>query len=578
MMQLLLKTFWSVFFLFWLGVGVQAQPTAPDTSKTSTAIGPTVEEETKILAAGEEDQNNLSNAINEAYDQLLKSLQGANSKPKDSFPVLFSNDTLFFVTAPFGPLTAKERAKKVNQTCKQLEALTTLNTDSFYVDTLANTLEISYKRIPFFTVTKADALHRKMTLAKATHFYLDKIKSGIVAQREKFNLVDLLIKLGLLLLVVALFVVLFKLINKGFRWLVKKVETDWKEKYIKGLKYNNIEFITDQTAVSSTLLVVKLIRILLLIFVFYISLPAVFYIFPATKSIANTLFDYILAPIKSIFFGFVNYVPSAIAIIVIILVTRYVIRFLKYLSLQIEREEIVLPGFYSDWAKPTFNIVRFVIYAFMFVVIFPYLPGSSSPVFQGVSVFLGLLISLGSTSAIGNMVAGLVITYMRPFRLGDRVKIGEIQGDVVEKSMLVTRVRTLKNEEVTIPNAKILSGHTVNFSASVKDIGIAVFTNVTIGYDVHWKKVHELLLSAAEKTEGIESEPKPFVLQTSLDDFYVSYQLNGYTKDPNRAMAIRSEMIQHIQDNFNEANIEILSPHYRANREGGDSTVSKPSN
>lgn len=182
---------------------------------------------------------------------------------------------------------------------------------------------------------------------------------------------------------------------------------------------------------------------------------------------------------------------------------------------------------------------------------------------------------MGSSSAISNAVAGLVITYMRPFKVGDRIKIGEVAGDVIEKSLLVTRIRTIKNEDITLPNSTVLSGHTINYTTAAQELGLILHTSVTIGYDVPWKQVHELLLKAALATEGImkDEKHKPFVLQTSLDDFYVAYQLNAYTNESNRMAAIYSGLHQNIQDQFNEAGVEILSPHYRAARDGNMTTI-----
>lgn len=252
------------------------------------------------------------------------------------------------------------------------------------------------------------------------------------------------------------------------------------------------------------------------------------------------------------------------------MVTKYAIQFIEFMAGEIEKGSLVISGFYPDWAKPTFGIIKVLMYAFMFIVIFPYLPGSDSPVFQGVSVFLGILFSLGSSTAISNMVAGLVITYMRPFKIGDRIKIGEITGLVLEKSMLVTRIRTIKNEEITIPNATILSGHTINYTTSAKELGLILHTTVTIGYDVPWQKVHDLLVRAAQDADGIlkDESKKPFVLQTSLDDFYVAYQLNAYTDQPEKMALIYSNLHQQIQDKFAEAGVEIMSPHFGAIRDG----------
>ncbi|RZA04271.1 MAG: mechanosensitive ion channel family protein, partial [Moraxellaceae bacterium] len=203
--------------------------------------------------------------------------------------------------------------------------------------------------------------------------------------------------------------------------------------------------------------------------------------------------------------------------------------------------------------------------------IFPFLPGSSSPAFQGVSVFLGILISLGSSSAITNIVAGLVITYMRPFRIGDRVKIGEVVGDVMEKSMLVTRIKTIKNEDITVPNSLVLSSSTVNYSSHTKNEkqGLIVHYTVTVGYDVPWQQVYHLLVEAALKSEHVQSEPKPFVLQTSLDHYYISYQINAYTKEANKQATIYSNILENIQDVFHEAGIEIMSPSFHVIRDGG---------
>jgi small-conductance mechanosensitive channel len=211
----------------------------------------------------------------------------------------------------------------------------------------------------------------------------------------------------------------------------------------------------------------------------------------------------------------------------------------------------------------------------MFIMIFPFLPGSDSDIFKGVSVFVGLLISIGSSSAISNAVAGLVITYMRPFRIGDKIKIDEIIGTVMEKSALVTRIRTIKNEDITIPNSKILTSHTVNYSDPARETGLIIHTTLTIGYDAPWRTVHRLLLEAATGTKGVLKDPAPFVLQTSLDDFYISYQINAYIRDADKMLHIKSELHQNILDSFNRGGVEIMSPHYRAERDGNEVTIPK---
>jgi small-conductance mechanosensitive channel len=192
-----------------------------------------------------------------------------------------------------------------------------------------------------------------------------------------------------------------------------------------------------------------------------------------------------------------------------------------------------------------------------------------------VSVFLGLLFSIGSSSAISNAVAGFLITYMRPFKIGDRIKIGNIDGYVVQKSMLVTRVRSIKNEDITIPNSTILTSHTTNYSRAATEHGLILYTSVTIGYGTPWRTVHQLLIDAASATTNIisEGDKGPFVLQTSLNDFHISYQLNAYTTQTLNLEIIYSELHQAIQTKFQEAGVEILSPNYQSLRDGNKSTL-----
>ncbi len=223
--------------------------------------------------------------------------------------------------------------------------------------------------------------------------------------------------------------------------------------------------------------------------------------------------------------------------------------------------------------------MRFAVIAFAATIIFPYLPGSETPAFQGISIFLGILFSLGSSGAVANFVAGIILTYSRAYEIGDRVKISETIGDVIEKTLLVTRISTPKNVIVTIPNSMILGSHIINYSNTVRSENappLIVHTTITLGYDVPWRKVHTVLIEAAQATEHILSDPAPFVLQTSLDDFYVSYELNAYTDKASKASLmprIYSALHQNLQDKCNEAGIEILSPHYSAVRDGNQLTV-----
>lgn len=489
------------------------------------------------------------------------------------YPVVgIMGDTLFRIFSKRGELSAQERAATLTKKIRELYDDDFLVIDSFKSTETENTYTIMYGNTIVLNLNETDALWYDKNLSELGNEFRQKISDSIRAAKVEFSLTKTLIRIGLVILVLALTWFFIWLIRYANRKLIYTISSK-KEKWLKKLAYKDYTFLDEEQEYQGILFITKLLRWFVYIVLIYISLSAVFSIFPFTRGWADKLIQLILSPLKGIFISIWNYLPNLFSILAIYFVMKYFIKFVKYIFSEIESEKLKLSGFHSDWAMPTFSIVRFLLYAFMFVLIFPFLPGSDSNIFKGVSVFIGVLFSLGSTSAIANLVAGLVITYMRPFKVGDLIKIGDITGDVIEKSLLVTRVKTPKNEEVTIPNSSVLSGNTTNYSTLARTEGLIIHTTVTIGYDVPWKKMYQALLNAADRTDLILKEPKPFVLQTSLDDFYVAYQINGYTRETNRHNRIYSVLHQNIQDCCNEMGIEILSPHYRAARDGNSTTI-----
>jgi small-conductance mechanosensitive channel len=403
--------------------------------------------------------------------------------------------------------------------------------------------------------------------------YTAVILKDIQFYKKNKSFISILKQIGFALLALILIFLAIRLVNLLFKRKIDKYIESQKGKRLKALNIKSYEFLDETNLTNVVLFISKITRWFVIILLLYLTLPILFSIFPPTQRLAELLFGYLISPLNKIGLAILHYLPNLFTILIIIIITRYVLKLVRFISTEIEKGELKLPGFYRDWAKPTFNIVRFLILAFMFVMIFPYLPGSDSPIFKGVSVFIGVVFSLGSTSVISNLMAGLVMTYMRPFQIGDRIKINEIEGDVVERTAFVTRVKTPKLEYITIPNASVLTSSVINYSMSKKREGIILHTTVTIGYDVPWRKVHEILIAAAKKTKNIKKKPGPFVLQTSLDDFYVSYQLNAHSSEPGLQPLTYSELHQNIQDGFNKSGIEILSPHYRAQRDGGMLTI-----
>ena len=486
--------------------------------------------------------------------------------------VVMDGDTLFFLYDKINGISARERAILVNQRLQNIVASPTFSTDSMQVEDLLDNSRITYRHELLVNITVNDAKWYGAPPSKTAADYYEKLVTKCDEENSKRSLKDLLIQIGLSLLVLVIAIVVIKYVNRLFRWLGAKLY-DQKGKQVKGLKIKNYEILDEQRAISILLIVLKVVRILLLLIILYFTLPTILKIFPWTEGLADKLFGFVLNPVSAILHSFIQYVPNLFTILVIVTIMHYITKGVRYLAHEIQHEKLKIGGFYPDWAVPTSRLINFILYIFMLVLIWPYLPGSDSAIFQGVSVFLGLLISMGSTSAISNIVSGLVITYMRPFKIGDRVRIGEVSGDIIEKTLLVTRIRTIKNEIITVPNSNILTGSSINYSmSSAESAGLIIHTGVTIGYDVPWRKVHEMLMEAAAKTPRIEKTPAPFVLQTSLDDFYVAYQINAYTQDPSAQALIYSDLHALIQDVFAKNGVEIMSPHYRAMREGPDTT------
>ncbi|MFT4791739.1 MAG: small-conductance mechanosensitive channel [Arcticibacterium sp.] len=489
------------------------------------------------------------------------------------YPVIgFFNDTLFTVYSNLGSFSAKERASAVSVRLKKIAQIRNFAADSLKQTAEYNNLNLVYADIIVMSISEDDALWANINKESIATNYQKIIAEAVIQYQNETNIVTLLKEFGLALLVLIITFFIIKYILKLFRWTAVKIYAQ-KNIHIKGIKIRDYILFDASREVSALITLNKILKWLVVLSIVYIALPILFGIFPWTKNMAQTLFGFVLNPLKDIGLSLWGFLPNLITIIVIVIVFKYVLKGLYFLKSEIQEENLKLPGFYSDWASPTYQIIKVLVFAFMIIVIFPYLPGSDSPVFQGVSVFLGFLFTFGSAGSLSNVIAGLVLTYMRLFKIGDRVMIGGISGDVIEKNMLVTRVRTIKNEIISIPNSTVMNSHTINYSSDAPEKGLIMHSTVTIGYDVPWRDMHQVLIAAALQTPLILKEPAPFVLQTSLDDFYVSYQINAYTRESNKQAVIYSELHQNIQDLCNKAGIEIMSPHYRAARDGNQSTI-----
>lgn len=513
---------------------------------------------------------------------VTDSLKRAQSKQRiDSLrnitiatPVVIEGDTLYYIYARRGGVSPKERAASVTSMVLSLGKQFSLNPDSVYIESTDITTELMYKDKVIASFTDIDGLWENTTRDELANERRLIIVNKLYELQKEYGLMQLLKRIFFFVLVIAIQILLIW----GTVWLYRRGKARirrLKDSKLKAISIRDYELFDTQKQVRILTLLANLVKYILIFIQLIFSIPIIFSIFPQTEDLAYKIFSYIWNPIKKIGISVIDYIPDLFTIIIIWLAIRYLVKGVGYLANEIQSEKLKISGFYADWAHPTYQIVRFLLYAFMIAMIYPYLPGSDSGIFQGVSVFVGLIVSLGSSSVIGNIMAGLVITYMRPFKIGDRIKLNDTVGNVMEKTPFVTRIKTPKNEVVTIPNSFIMSSHTVNYSSSARDYGLIIHSEVSFGFEIHWKIVHDLLINAALKTPGVSEEPKPFVLETSLHDFYVMYQINAYIKDANKLAQIYSDLHQNIMDGANEAGIELLSPHYYAKRDGSETTIPK---
>ena len=399
---------------------------------------------------------------------------------------------------------------------------------------------------------------------------------GYVQNFVDFELTQTLMKglLDNLMLTLGIFIVLqtIAVVNEFFPRLYEMLEK-WRHTRFHVLRFKSLELVTPDQITDGLLSLARYSQLGLNLVLGLTGLTFGLSFFPGTHEVISGLIESLGTMLKGAGQTVIDYLPNLFTLLVIGLVTRYTLKLLRFFHDGIHSRRIKIAGLHHELTGPTFQLLRFLILALAVVAAYPFLPWADSPVFRGITIFVGFLLSMGSTALVTNIVSGVVLTYTRGMRVGDRVQIGQTVGDVLERTLLVTRIRTIKNVVVTIPNGMVLNNEIINYNAPMLEEGLILHTTVTIGYDVPWRKVHDLLIQAALATTDILQDQQPFVLQTSLDDYYVSYELNAYTQVPERMATIYSELHQNIQDWFNEAGVEIMSPRYTAYREGNEITI-----
>ncbi len=304
-----------------------------------------------------------------------------------------------------------------------------------------------------------------------------------------------------------------------------------------------------------------------LLFLLYAWITFVLNRFPYTRPWGLASRGFFLSTLKHLFDGFVSAVPGLVTVLIILGIVRLITKMIHDFFDGVSHGTVHLPGVYTETADATRRLINTILWLFGLVVAYPYIPGSQSDAFKGVSVFVGILFTLGSAGVVGHLMSGLVLVYSRALKTGDLVKVGEVEGIVTEVGPLSTKIVNMKKEEFTLPNTVMVSSVIKNYSRLAQTTGVAASTTITIGYDAPWRQVHAMLKSAADKTPGVRKEPEPFVLQSALSDFYVEYQLIVTLEDPFKRFFTLSTLHQNIQDAFNEQGVQIMSPHFEGQPE-----------
>ncbi len=478
-------------------------------------------------------------------------------------PVKIDGRTLFMLRG-VSSLPAQERAQAVAQRIEQVARDASVAPDALKVVEGQDRTDIVAGATLIMAVVDADAalegLQQRQLLAK---LYRERIATAIVGYRHDrepdVRLRNALYALGAIAAMVA---ALFALVWL-FRRLHAFLERRWKAR-IRDVGIKSFRVLHAEQLWTAVRRVLGVLRVLAMLASVYVALQFSLGLFPATRELAGRLLGLVLDPLATMGRGLLDFLPNLFFLAILVVVTRYLLKMTRLFFVAVANGSVKVEAFDAEWSWPTYRIVRMLVIAFALVIAYPYIPGSDSAAFKGVSLFLGVMFSLGSTSIIANVLAGYALTYRRAFRVGDRIKVGDAFGDVTEMRLQVTHLRSLKNEEIVLPNSLILNSQVLNYSSLAKKTGLILHTTVGIGYETPWRQVEALLVMAAERTEGLKREPAPFVLQQALGDFCVSYELNAYCDDPARMTPLYTALHRNILDVFNEYGVQIMTPAYVA--------------
>jgi small-conductance mechanosensitive channel len=512
-------------------------------------------------------------------EQQLPANQPQAKPPIDGVPILLDGREVMTLRRGIAGFSLQERAETISRRLKRFAQDDSRSIDSLSFQQRADDdfWYLSAGQDVLLTINERDAQAGRLSAEALAEQSLQQIKVALRQYRQdrkpgqllRHSLYALIASVGFL----AFCFVVIRLSGRLFPLLARLIA-----RRVPAIRLNQVEIISAKAIAQAWLQVLTLLRLLLLSLSFFYLAAFILRLYPWTRAVGEDILGYFYGSAELVLTAIGNYLPNLFIVAIILFLATSFLRTIRPFFAAVDRGSLVIPGFYAEWGKPTFNLLMALVIALAAVLAFPFLPGFSSPAFQGVSVFLGLLLSLGSTSAISNVIGGIILIYTRAFRIGDHIRVGDVIGDIIEKNFLAVRICTPANQIITIPNSSLLSNKVVNYNLSARDLSRALIlqTTITLGYDLPWRQAHATLVAAALASEHILREPAPFVLQTNLGNDAISYQVNAYTDNPNLMVLIVSELHQNIQDQCAASGIEILSPTYASLRDGSASTIPAP--
>jgi small-conductance mechanosensitive channel len=476
---------------------------------------------------------------------------------------VFNRDVVTFRAAVFG-VSATDRAHRVEFRIKEQMERPGPLTVNVKADPAGQLIQIDGETAFLLTPGDLNPVSEE-TLPQAAAKSAKALETVIEESRESRDLRSLGVSAAVATGITLALWLIWWLIRKGLVLLQERL-TGWFTTHPGSYKVAGVEVMQAPRLASWLLKLIAGLRVVLLMIVLYQWLSLILSIFPFTRAWGERLHGFLWDVVFQISSAVLGALPRLFVAVLIFLLAHWASKALDGLFGRIRDGRAQVDWLSADVAEPTRKIAKAVTWLFALAMAYPYIPGSQTQAFQGLSVLLGLMLSLGASNLVGQGASGLILIYGRVFKPGEFVRIGEFEGTVMELGMFATRIRTGLGEELTIANSAVLGSTTKNYSRTVKGKGFVLDTQVTIGYDTPWRQVHAMLQEAARRTEGILVDPAPQVFQTALSDWYPQYRLvcQAIPTSPGPRAMILSALHANIQDVFNEYGVQIMSPQYFA--------------